>query len=190
MYESADNQTVLPDLSERKTPRMDGAVHEPTFTRPDASVPDLLTGESSGKALAKQEIFAPDPLIGRLLQFDRPEDLTIISATADPLAVSPEYPDLNYHERPEDLAMPGPLLVDPALPDLQQPDLQAEAQMPARPGELASNALEEMQNDETYQTLPTDDYRELYMQQQGNNSHRSRHMGMLELGLEREERRA
>ncbi len=150
MYESADNQTVLP---------------------------------------TKQEIFAPDPLIGQLLQFDQPEGLTIVLASDNPLAVTSQDPDLSHHDRPADLDMPDSL-VDPVLPALQQPDLQPEVQMPDRPGDLANNALEEMQSDETYQTLPTDNYRALYMQQQGNNSHRSRHMGMLDLGLEREERRA
>ena len=60
--------------------------------------------------------------------------------------------------------------------------------MQDRPGDLADGALGEMHSDPTYNAIPADSTNELWMQQGGDNQRRERHMGMMELGLDSEEK--
>ena len=79
-------------------------------------------------------------------------------------------------------------MVDPDLPDLQSPQLTQDVHMSDRPGDLASDALGEMHADPSYALLPTSHYNQLFMQQGGDNQRRERHLGLMYLGLDREER--
>ncbi|HLX58761.1 MAG TPA: hypothetical protein VKR83_17210 [Ktedonobacteraceae bacterium] len=126
-------------------------------------IPDLKAFDLTAPGIDLTAPFAPDPLTGDLLQFDRPGGLQQFEAS-----------DV-------------PMMPDPALPDWQHPTLDQQVEMPDRPGDLASAALTMMHDMPTYKQLPTDNEKALWMAQQGNNQARERHLGMLMLGLDREE---
>lgn len=181
------NNAPVRTPGELAAPQRAGEIVEPTFTAPDLRVPALLAGDLTGPGIEKRDEWEPDPALPDLLAENRPGGLDIIAASRDPLTIDPMAPDLDEYDRPAGLDMPGPLVADPALPDLQEPELEQEIHMTDRPGDLASDALDEMHDDETYRELPTTDYKELWMQQRGQNTHRSRRLGMLDLGLDKEE---
>lgn len=114
----------------------------------------------------------------------------MLAASEMPLAADPMAPDLALYDRPAGLEMPGPLMVDPALPDLQHPALEQPVEMPDRPADLAPDALAMMRDLPAYEQLPDTHSKALWMAQQGNNSAHERRLGMLMLGLEREEGRS
>jgi len=168
-----------------------GSVNSPTWHTPDMSVPSLKPADISADEIEHVGEFEPDPHTGDLLQFAQPAGLTVIAAwNGDPLAPDPAEQDLDGYDVPAGLVMRPPLEPDPTVPDLQSPQLEQDVHMSGRPGDLADGALDAM--DETKgrgdNELPTDNYNELYMEQRGENNHRARHMGMMELGLEKEER--
>ncbi len=163
-------------------------INPPTHGMPDFSQSAIRPYSLRGDGIDFIPPFAPDPHAGDLLQFAQPHGLDITAATSNPLAIDPVNPDLSEYDRPRNLAMPSNLLApDPLLPDLQNPSTDLEVEMPDRPGDLADSALSIMHDAPTYKAIPSKDYEELWMQQQGNNSSRERHMGMLMRGLDREE---
>jgi len=129
----------------------------------------------------------PDPSLSGLLSLDPPGGLDLIVASRSPLALDPTAPGLDEYTWPAGQVIQAITTPDPMLPDLRQPDLEQQVHMLHRPGDLATGALDEMHRDATYQRLPTDQYRELWMQQAGDNQARERHMGMRMRGLDREE---
>ncbi len=175
--------------AELSAPNGIGSVIEPTFRAPDMSVPRLQASDLSEPGLDYVHGLEPDPQTGDLLDFAKPGGLTTIAAwNTDPMAPDPAAPDLGEYDHPAGLGMLAAIMPDPALPDLQAPTLEPEVHMQDRPGDLADNALGEMHSDPTYNALPSDSTNELWMQQAGNNQRRERHMGMLELGLDSEEK--
>lgn len=183
------NEFEVKTPAELSAPSGIGSVTEPTFRAPDMSMPGLQAGDLSGQGIDYINEFEPDPQTGDLLVFAKPGGLTMIAAwNTDPLAPDPMAPDLDEYDHPSGLDMPAAMTPDPTLPDLQTPDLEPEVHMQGRPGDLAANALGEVDADPTYNALPADSTNELWMQQDGDNQRRERHMGMMELGLDKEER--
>jgi hypothetical protein len=171
------------------TPSDGNMINGPTFTSPNFSVPGNMPFDFQAPGIDTPPPLAPDPQIGDLLQFDKPHGLDITAASSNPMAIDPMAPDTGDYDRPSDLAIPGPLMVDPALPDLQSPVTTQEvnSMLDDRPGELDDSALQIMHAQPTYTQIPAANYEALWMSQLGNNSRRERHQGMLMLGLDREE---
>jgi len=97
-----------------------------------------------------------------------------------------QVPSLAPHHlaRPE-MNLSPEFAPDRLLPDLQHPDLTV--QMQDRPAELDPSALHVMHLDLTYQQLNQKTYPEVFMDQSGTNTTRSRHMDLLMRGLDAEE---
>jgi hypothetical protein len=165
-------------------------VNAPTFSGPFPAVPSMRPFDLTSPGIDAIAPFEADPGTEDLLQFDRPRGVFMLAASEVPLAADPMAPDLSLYDRPAGLEMPGPLMVDPALPDLQHPELEQAVEMPDRPGDLAPDALALMRELPAYEQLPDTHSKALWMAQQGNNSAHERRLGMLMLGLEREEGRA
>lgn len=161
----------------------------PTFSKPFPAVPATRPFDLTGPGIDAIAPFAANPATGDLLQFDRPRGVFIVAASEMPMTADPVAPDLALYDRPAGLEMPGPLMVDPALPDLQHPALEQEVEMPDRPGDLAPDALAMLRDLPAYEQLPDTHSKALWMAQQGNNSAHERRLGMLMLGLDREEGR-
>ncbi|GAC1568465.1 MAG: hypothetical protein NVS3B14_17770 [Ktedonobacteraceae bacterium] len=164
-----------------------GQVNAPTSGAPDFKMPGVMAFDLTAPGIDQVAPFQPDPRTGDLLQFAQPLGLQQFAASEVPMLSDPVAPDLSLYDRPDGLDMPGALMVDPALPDLQHPILSQEVAMPGRPGDLAPQALAMMHDTPTYEQLPGDEVKALWMAQQGNNSARERHLGMLMLGLDQEE---
>lgn len=174
----------VPSPEELARPAQMGGVNAPTSTASDFSVPAMHAYDLTGPGIDHVGEMQPDPHTGDLLQFDQPEGLIQINTTQP----DPMLPDLSLYDRPAGLDFPSDMTVDPALPDLQSPQVEQDVEMQGRPGDLAAGALTILHSDATEQALPADRYEALWMAQAGgNNSQRERHMGMLGLGLEREE---
>jgi hypothetical protein len=181
------NAFTVPDPAQLAAPTPRGAVNPPTFTLPEMDTPRLANGDLTGPGIAWLPGFAPDPSLPDLLSYPHPTGLEIVAASSQPLITDPLYPDLTMYDQPAGLTMPGPLMPDPTLPDLESPILQQAVHMPDRPGDLAGDALAQMHADPTFAQLPAQDYQDLWMQQQGQTTHRERRQGMMMLGLDQEE---
>ena len=177
----------VPSPAELAAPASGGEVIMPTFYAPDMSTPALKAADIGADEIECLPEMAPDPQTGDLLQFAQPGGLDIITARG--LSSTPDLalPDLEEYDHPAGLEMQAEQEPDPALPDLQQPQLEQDVHMTDRPGDLADDALSEMHDDASYKQLPTDNYKELYTEQRGDNQRRERHEGVRDLGLEREE---
>ncbi|HEY0756892.1 MAG TPA: hypothetical protein VGD98_23265 [Ktedonobacteraceae bacterium] len=164
-----------------------GGVNTPSFSAPTGSVPTLRAGALSRAELDMPEPLAADPALADLTQFAQPGGLSIVAASSDLTPLEWVQAESWEHDRPAGLSIAGGLQVDPLLPDLQDPQLEQDVYISDRPGDLASGALAEMAEDASYKRLPDHAYQALWMQQAGDNQRRERHLGMLYLGLEREE---
>lgn len=187
----AGNALPIPDPAKLATPTPPPPAQElanaPTFSGPFASVPSIRAFDLTSPGIDAIAPFDADPATGDLLQFDRPRGLFMLAASEMPVMADPLVPDLSLYDRPAGLDMPGPLMIDPALPDLQHPTLEQPVAMPGRPTDLAPAALAMMHGLPAYEQLPATHSKALWMAQQGNNSARERHLGMLMLGLDQEE---
>lgn len=162
----------------------------PTFSTPDHSMPRLERSDLSNPDFDTVGFLQSEPYTGDLLQAAQPLGLDIFAAHASPLRSDPIAPGLDDYDHPADLAMPGPLMTDPDLPDLlrQQPaQLDLQAHMDGRPGELAGDALATMHGGADYAQLGSAPYRTVYMDIAGVNSARRRHMDLRMRGLDSEE---
>jgi hypothetical protein len=156
----------IPDISTIASAVQPATANAPTFTAPDSSVPQLAPYDLIGPGIDLQSSQATDPLLPDLSEYARPYGLDF----------------------PQDTALPQALAqIDPLLPDLQHPDLTAQTQMPDRPGDLASDAIDAMHLDLTYQQLDDKTYPAVFLDQAGDNSTRARHMDLLMRGLDEEE---
>ncbi len=136
----------------------------PTFTRPDTDVPELAPYDLTEPGINLHSTLSADPLLPDLSEYTHPYGLTIQPSPGN-----------------------APLQIDPLLPDLQHPDLTQQMHMPERPGDLASDALQAMHQDATYQLLDDKTYPAMFMDATGSNTTRSRHMDLLMHGLDQEE---
>lgn len=181
-------EVMTPD--QLAAPARNGLVNLPTYSQPQMEVPDLKMGDLQAPEILQVPELQPDPHLSDLLEFAHPGGLTIIAASSSPLAIDPIDPmaaDLDEDDRPAGLDIPAPLMPDPLLPDLQHPTLQQDVEMTGRPGDLSPTALGILHTNSDYTQLPDDSYNALFMQQAGNNQHRERHLGMMYLGLDKEE---
>ena len=151
--------------------------------------PDL-----TGPGITYMPEFAADPALPDLEEYAHPYGLDLSMQDADPQLASdvptpPEITDslypglgfstLNVHHNVTD--------VDPLVPDLQNPDLTQQTQMPTdeRPGDLDSSALDVMHATLSYQQASGSTYPEAWMDARGMNTTRSRHLSLLNDGLDR-----
>ncbi|MBA2396941.1 MAG: hypothetical protein H0V70_29825 [Ktedonobacteraceae bacterium] len=143
-------------------PALPPVMNPPTFTAPAMDMPEL----------APYDLTAPGIDLNDSLQIDPPD----LSDYTHPygLDVQP-VPPVNQAQ------------IDPLLPDLQHPDLTQPTQMPARPGDLATDALDVMHLSLTYQQLDAKTYPAVFLDQSGVNTTRSRHMDLLMRGLDQKE---
>ncbi len=177
----------IPSPASLAGPPLDTEINLPTFGLQNYNVPASHPFDLTAPGIDYLPPFAPDPHIPDLTSPEPTKGIYLIAATSNPMAIDPVAPDLNAYDRPAGLAMPGPLMVDPLHPDLQNPTTDQEVMMPDRPADLHPGALSILHSDPSYKMHPDDSYECLWMAQAGNNSRRERHMGMLDLGLDREE---
>jgi hypothetical protein len=155
---------------------MDEALHAPDFTTPDFTQPmlqqtDLATPGFTLPDPAQPEIVIQLPLWPAHL--DRP-------ATNQP---DPASPDLTNPALPANVSIP-----DSTVHVLPEPSYAPEVVMVQRPGTLDPAALPTLLDSADEAALPSGvSYPQLYSTPDALST-RTRHLGMLELGLERSER--
>lgn len=164
---------------------------EAGYTGPDFSQTTLQSGDvSTGTQLNQVPEWQPDPSLPDLVDYDKPYGLNIMKP--DIKAVDPVTGDLLEYDTPTGLMINhNPDMADPLVPDLQHPDLMPAADTPRmmeRPGELASDALDVMDNSLTAKLTDDKSYPGVFMDARGYNSHRARHMTQLMDGLRAEEK--
>jgi hypothetical protein len=154
----------VPDASIVGRPSSLPAANPPTFTVPAMDVPELAPYDLTAPGIDLHNTLQIDPLLPDLSDYTHPYGLTI-----------QPVPPINQAQ------------IDPLLPDLQHPDLTPPTQMSARPGDLATDALDTMHLGLTYQQLDAKTYPAVFLDQTGVNTTRSRHMDLLMRGLDQEE---
>lgn len=150
--------------------------HTPDFTAPDVRQPALQQADLTTPAFTLPDPGTPDLVIQLSLW---PDDLEqLITNQPDPAS-----PDLTSPELPASLDVP--MSDAHAMPT---PRNEPEVVMAQPPGEMDPAALETLLSGADYTELPPGlSYPQLYSVQD-EMSTRKRHVGMLELGLERSER--
>lgn len=152
---------------------MENPLHAPDFTAPDVTQPELQPLQPG--------FTRPDPLKPELVvQLSLwPDDLEQLNVhQPDPLD-----PDLTESDVSADLSRP-----DDSAHLMPEPRYQPETIMDERPGELDHHALQTLLDGPDWQGLPSSlTYPQLYTDQD-EMSRRRRHLGTLDLGLERSER--
>jgi hypothetical protein len=154
----------VPDISVVSHPALPPTANPPTFTPPATDVPELAPYDLTAPGIDLHNALQTDPLLPDLSDYAHPYGL----------AIQPALPDNQMQS-------------DPLLPDLQHPDLTQQTQMPARPGDLADDALDVMHLGLIYQQLDAKTYPEVFLDQSGVNTTLSRHMDLLMRGLDQEE---
>jgi hypothetical protein len=150
-------------------------LHFPDFAVPDFAQPTLERADPTGPGFALPNPQRPEPAVARQVgpwpaDLDRP----------DPDLPSVDSPDLYAPEVPPALTLPAP--GEHALP---RPEYAPDVVMRERPGEMAPAAAEVLLGSPDLKDLPAGlSYPQLYTSQD-EMSTRKRHLGMLELGLER-----
>ncbi len=174
------NAFDVQDPAQLTASQQNGRPNLPTSGGPDISEPDLTEFDLSVPTIELQPALTST---SDLDTFNRPGSLDIVAASDNPLLTA--WPDMpNDYDQTAGLDTQS----DIAQLDLQDTSwLVPEVLMQTRPGDLAPDALAQLHDDPTYRQLPTTDYRELWMQQHGDNQERSRHQGMLMTGLDQEE---
>ncbi len=153
-------------------------LHFPDFAVPDFAQPALERADPAGPGFALPNPQRPEPAVARQLGL-WPDDLD----RPDPELPAVDSPDLRAPEVPHDLTLLAP--GEHALPG---PEYAPDVVMRERPGEMAPAAPEELLGSPDLKDLPAGlSYPQLYTSQD-EMSTRKRHLGMLELGLERAER--
>ncbi len=159
----------------------------PTFSEPDMRAPALTPHDLTQPGIDFYPPLQADPLLPDLADYDHPTGLDIWPHTSG--TIDPSLADHLLDDRPAGLDVTRDATEpDPLLPDLQHPDLTPQVRMLDRPGDLDASALSVMHLGATYQQLDDKDYPEVFMDQAGMNSSRTRHMDLLMRGLDAEER--
>ncbi|MEO7019338.1 MAG: hypothetical protein ABI234_04235 [Ktedonobacteraceae bacterium] len=157
---------------------MDESLHTPDFTAPDFTQPALQQTDLATPGFTLPNPNRPDPAIAADMA-PWPHDMEQLP-TDQP---DPSSPDLDEPDMPADLTMPA---ADVHV--LPEPSYAPDVVMAQRPGEMDPQALETLLGSADDAELPPDiSYPQLYTNQD-EMSKRKRHLGMLELGLERTER--
>ncbi len=167
----------------------------PDFGTQSYDVPTMKPYDLTGPGITYMSEFDPDPALPDLDEYNHPYELDLSTQ-----GMSPDPQLAHDVPTPSDIATnlyPGLGFltldvqhlvtdVDPALPDLQQPILIQQRQMPPdeRPGTLDPNALDVLHATLSYQEASDMDYPGVWMNQQGANTARTRHMSLLDAGLD------
>lgn len=152
---------------------MDEPLHPPDFTAPDFAQPELQA--------MKPGFTLPNPA-----EPDPPHVVQLSLWPADPERMSvtqpdPDSPDLTELEIPANLTTPSD-----SAHIMSEPGYAPDSIMDQRPGELDPSALEVLLGSPDHADLSPDlSYPHLYIDQD-EMSRRKRHLGMLDLGLERD----
>lgn len=155
---------------------MNEAWHAPDFTAPDFTQPALQQTDFTTPGFTLPDPAQPSMVIPSALW---PADLE----QGTPGQPDPASPDLTMPDVPGDLDLPAS-----NTHVLPAPNYEPEVVMGQRPGTLDPAALEMLHDSPDDTELPPDlSYPQLYITQ-NEMSRRRRHLGMLELGLERVER--
>ena len=157
----------IPAVSKIASAAMPPSTNAPTFTGPDTEVPKLAPYDLIEPGIDLHAALPAASLLPDLTEYTHPHGLDILQDASLQREMTQS---------------------DPLLPDLQHPDLTQQAHMAERPGDLAADALHAMHMDLTYQQLDTKTYPEVFIDQSGSNTTRSRHMDLLMHGLDEEER--
>lgn len=136
--------------------------------------------------------YAPDPMHPNLTSYNRPVGLNIHNLTGNTTDLwkpDPVLADLLQPDLPDGIQVMHQFdQPDPLVPDLQQPQLTPNVVMQTRPGELAPNAIPTLHASPTYKDQSDVPYGNSFMDQNGMNTRRRRHMDILMHGLDSEER--
>ncbi len=167
----------------------------PDFGTQSYDIPPVQPYDLTSPGITYVPAFAADPALPDLDAYNHPYNLDLIVQGMEPdpqlvhdIPTSSEiassiYPGLgfstlNIHHAGTD--------VDPLVPDLQYPDLAQQVHMPLdeRPGNLDALALDVMRATFSYQQASNATYPEAWMDQRGVNTTRTRHMSLLNDGLD------
>lgn len=172
------------------------AINLPDFGTQNYDIPPMKPYDLTEPGITYMPEFAADPALPDLDAYTHPFglDLSMQHMDVDPLLAS----DVPTSSEITDSLYPGlgfsTLNVqhnvtdaDPLVPDLQFPDLTQQVQMPAdeRPGDLDPSALHVLHATPSYQQASDSTYPETWMDQRDTNSTRSRHLSLLNDGLDR-----
>lgn len=153
-------------------------LHFPDFGVPDFTQPSLQRADLGTPDFTLPDPARPEPLIAEQLPL-WPAELE----TPDDDRPDPDLPDLTEPEVPDDLTQPAT-----NAHILTKPEYAPEVVMRQRPGELDPAAAEMLLTSPDMEELPEHlTYPQLYTSDD-EMSTRKRHLGMLELGLERNAR--
>jgi hypothetical protein len=167
----------------------------PDFGTQDYEVPAVQPYDLTGPGITYVPEFAADPALPALGEYAHPYDLDI---STQGMSVNPQlehdiptptdiaaslYPGLGFSTLEVHSAVTD---TDPSVPDLQHPDLTLQVQMAPdeRPGNLSTAALDVLHSTGSYQQAAEATYPASWMDQRGVNSTRTRHMSLLDDGLE------
>lgn len=167
----------------------------PDFGVQNYTVPTVQPYDLTGAGITLMPAFAADPALPDLNEYAHPcgLDLTLQGISPDPqiahdiptplditqsLYAGLGFSGLDVHHALAD--------ADPLLPDLQNPDLTQQVQMPAneRPGSLDPSALDVLHATLSHRQASDVSYPDVWMDQRGVNTTRTRHMSLLNMGLD------
>lgn len=171
------------------------AILLPDFGTQDYDVPAMKPYDLTSPGITYMPEFAADPALPDLNAYAHPYalDMSMQGMNADPQlahdvptqaeVTDSLYPGLGFSTLLVQHTLPG---IDPLIPDLQFPELTQQTHMPAdeRPGDLDSSALDVMHATLSYQQASDTSYPEAWMDSRDINTTRSRHLSLLNDGLE------
>ena len=165
----------------------------PDFGIQNYDIPPMQPYDLTGPGITYMPEFATDPALPDLDAYAHPYDVDIVAQGMD--VDAQRAPDVPSQTEVTNSLYPGlgfttldvhssVTAIDPLVPDLQNPDLTQQVQRPVdeRPGDLASTALDVLHAAPDYQQQTR--YPEAWLNQQGINTTRSRHMSLLNESLE------
>ncbi len=176
----------VPAPAELVQPEGMQGLNAPTFGLQDYTVPTLQPSDLTGPGIDYVDAREADPALPDLAEYEQPRGLDVRDTSI--LAVDAQMRDLLQYESPLGLNITrDPLLPDPTLPDLQHPAFTRAVQMSVdeRPGSLDPTALSVM-DPATAAQVADKDYPEVFMDQDGVNNTRARHMTLLMRGVREE----
>ncbi len=171
-------------------------LHLPDFGTQDYDIPPMKPYDLTGPGITYMPGFAVDPAFPDLEEYTHPYGLDVSKQGMDTdpqlasdVPTSSEitsslYPGLGFSTLNVQHNVTD---IDPLVPDLQYPDLTQQVQMPAdeRPGDLDPSALDVMHATLSYQQASDTTYPEAWMNSRGMNTTRSRHLSLVDDGLDR-----
>ena len=165
----------------------------PDFGTQSYEIPPVQPYDLTSAGITYMPAGATDPTLPDLNAYNHPYNLDLATQGMEPdpqLAhdvptateiASSLYPGLGFSTL--DIHSAG---TDPLVSDLQHPNLTQQTQMPLdeRPGDLDPSALDVMHATLSYQQASDTTYPESWMDQNGANTTRTRHISLLNDGLD------